>query len=137
MKSIDIYKKYKDDNVSRIVIVKEGIFYKVYSSDALIVWYLFDYKYSNDCVSFGVSSYVKVIDKLQKLGLGYIVVSTDGLLDRCIGDNDVYEHYSFLADKCFKKTEWKDELCKILSDLIDKDLNNYQVIKNFLERIDG
>lgn len=41
---------------------KDGSFYKCFYDDAKILWYIFDYVYLNDSVSFGTKAYSKVFD---------------------------------------------------------------------------
>ena len=38
MKTIDIYKLYKEKYKDTIILIKEGIFYKSYKEDAKILW---------------------------------------------------------------------------------------------------
>ena len=65
MKNIDLYNLYKEKYSNSLIIIKEGIFYKTFHDDAKIIWYLFEYKYIKDIVSFGSASYDKVIDRLN------------------------------------------------------------------------
>ena len=62
----DIYNGYKVNYEKRLVIVKDGIFHTTYGDDAKILWYLFDYKYNGNKISFGKNSHTKVINELNK-----------------------------------------------------------------------
>lgn len=77
---------YKEQYKFSIILVKEGIFYKTYNDDALILWYLFEYKYINNCTSFGLNSYDKVLDKLRHIDLAFLVCSKDNIIEKVNGD---------------------------------------------------
>ena len=89
---------YKEHYNYSIILVKEGIFYKTYSDDALILWYLFEYKYINNCTSFGINSYDKVLDKLRHLDLAFLVCSKDNIIEKTNGDFDNYKLIQILKD---------------------------------------
>ena len=59
MKQIDKYNSYKEKFLNCMVFIKEGSFYKCFYDDAKILWYVFDYVYLNDSVSFGTKSLYK------------------------------------------------------------------------------
>lgn len=71
MKYEQLKQKYKDF----IIIQKQGIFYMVYGNDSYIINYLFDYqiKQYNKTIKVGFSNIDKVIKKLNKLKINYIV----------------------------------------------------------------
>lgn len=130
MKTRDLYDKLKTNNKSKIVIIKEGIFYKSFSDDALILSYIFEYKYINGCTSFGEAPYDKVINRLRGLDIGYLIHTSDDLVFR--GDNDVYDNYRSLALKKYEKEKnylfLKDKIDLFLS----LDSNNYDKLMNFI-----
>ena len=98
-----MYDIYKDNYSKAIVIVKEGIFYKTYSKDTKIMWYLFSYKYSNDNVSFGNNSYDKVILKLKQSNISFIIVDKEKKLLSYFSDELFYDSYFNLSSKSYKK----------------------------------
>ena len=98
-----MYDIYKDNYSKAIVIVKEGIFYKTYSKDAKIMWYLFSYKYSNDNVSFGNNSYDKVILKLKQSNISFVIVDKEKKLLSYFSDELFYDSYFNLSSKSYKK----------------------------------
>lgn len=126
---------YKEQYKHSIILVKEGIFYKTYDDDALILWYLFEYKYINDCTSFGLNSYDKVLDKLRRLDLTFFICSKDGVLEKVNGDFDNYDHYNALAHNSYNKNLNREELNSLINKCLDKDYSNYKKIKKFLEDI--
>ena len=98
-----MYDIYKDNYSKAIVIVKEGIFYKTYSKDTKIMWYLFSYKYSNDNVSFGNNSYDKVILKLKQSNISFVIVDKEKKLLSYFSDELFYDSYFNLSSKSYKK----------------------------------
>ena len=66
MKLIEKSQLFKKQYPNHIIIMQEGIFYKTFYEDALIIWYLFDYKCVKDTVSFGATPYDKVLAKLNR-----------------------------------------------------------------------
>lgn len=131
MKAIEKYENFKKENPNRIVMVKEGSFYKTYQSDAKILWYLFQYKWNNESIAFGTSTGSKVFDKLISLGIGYVTVESDMKLVKIDGDNKVYNLYSELAVINYDKQTRKKELHDMLDMIIEKDIKNYELIKNY------
>lgn len=119
MKTIDKYRAYKEKYNDVIVIIKEGIFYKSFMDDAKMLWYIFDYKYVNDCVSFGNSPYDKVILKLNKLDVGYIVFDNDNIVLSRLGEREAYLSYKCLAINKFSKFIKVDDLVFKLRLLLD------------------
>ena len=65
----EVKQKYED----YIVIQKQGIFYTVYELDAYIISYIFDYQVKINKVGF--PNIDKVVDKLNKLKINYIVIN--------------------------------------------------------------
>ena len=65
----EVKQKYED----YIVIQKQGIFYTVYGLDAYIISYIFDYQVKINKVGF--PNIDKVLDKLNKLKINYIVIN--------------------------------------------------------------
>ncbi len=136
MKSIEIYENYKETNKEKIIIIKEGIFYKTFKEDANILWYVFDYKLSNSCLSFGSNSYQKVIEKLEKLGLGYLVYLNPEEQLVKVGDEEVYQYHCILATKSLEKQLRKEELLTRIDKLLYSDNKYYQIISNFIDKLE-
>ena len=101
MKSIEKYNTYKDKYQKSIVFIREGKFYCTYNDDAILIWNLFDYKWNNDCISFGESACNKVFDYLKNKNVGYVVIKNDDLAIK--GDDRVYELYLEIAKINFNR----------------------------------
>lgn len=82
MNTIQIVKKMKEAHKDSIVLIKIGSFYHVYSRDAYILSYLFDYKLKQlekDYITCGfpINSINKVIECLKEKQVNYIIVKKD------------------------------------------------------------
>ena len=126
---------YKEHYNYSIILVKEGIFYKTYSDDALILWYLFEYKYINNCTSFGINSYDKVLDKLRHIHLDFLVCYKENIIEKTNGDFDNYKHYKALSNNSYSKNLNREELISLINKSLNIDFNNYEKIKRFLQNI--
>ena len=51
------------------------------------------------------------------------------------GNDEVYDLYNKLASYYYDKYKKKEELTRLLDNLLDKDLENYDKIFNFFESI--
>ena len=133
MKLIDKYKTYKDKYENTLVIIKEGIFYKTFEDDAKILWYIFDYKYVNDSVSFGNSPYDKVILKLNKLDISYIILDKDEIVLSHIRDEDAYLSYKSLSIKSYNQLVKTENLIDKLQMLMNNKPECYEKVNSMLD----
>jgi hypothetical protein len=135
MKNSSLYEMYSDKYKERLIIIKEGIFYKCYKDSGRIIWYLFAYKYLNNYVSFGNTSYDKVINELRKLDLGYVIVDKNQELLNVKGDSDIYNSYLMLAEKSYDKYNKKIKIIDKINNILDKEFEKYSVIDSFLDEL--
>lgn len=133
MKLIDKYKTYKDKYENTLVIIKEGIFYKTFEDDAKILWYIFDYKYVNDSVSFGNSPYDKVILKLNKLDISYIILDKDEIVLSHIRDEDAYLSYKSFSIKSYNQLVKTENLINKLQTLMNNKPECYEKVNSMLD----
>lgn len=135
MKAIEKYEYYKEKKPNYLVFIKEGSFYKTFGDDAVIIWHLFKYKWNNHAIAFGASTCSKVLDSLNRLGLSYCMVS-DTDLD-VTNDESVYDLYKELAIKNYSKFKKKEELAKMLEELLDSNINLYDSLLNYFKELKG
>lgn len=135
MRSIDVFKSYKIKYPNMLIIVKEGIFYKSYEKDSVILWYLFDYKINNGVVAFGTTPYDKVISKLRKIELGFVVVDKSGEILKYDADDKVYLTYYDLASKSIEKKKMENDLVEKVKLVFSKSLDNYDKINKYLDSL--
>ena len=135
MKLIDKYNAYKDKYKNALVIIKDGIFYKTFNDDAKIIWYLFDYKYINDTVYFGNIPYDKVILKLNKLDVSYIIVDNDNITLSYLIDEETYLSYKILAQKSYSKMKKNEDLIGKLKLIMTNNPNSYEEINALFDKL--
>ncbi len=135
MKTREKYEYYKNSNPKSIILVKEGSFYKTFGDDAIILWHIFGYKLTNDCISFGSTPYMKVLDKLLHLGLSYGVIKEDELF--VVNNDEVYDLYLRLAMINYEKEKGRIELFNKLEHLLDTNADAYKKIKSFFAQMEG
>ena len=134
MKSIDLYNLYKEKYSNSLIIIKEGIFYKTFYDDAKIIWYLFEYKYIKDIVSFGSASYDKVIDRLKKLDISFIVIEKNNILLEKVFNNENFNLYLKLATSSYEKYQRKQKLINKFMKLLENEEDYYQEVNEFLDK---
>lgn len=133
MKQMDKYNYYKEKFLNCMIFIKDGNFYKCFYDDAKILWYIFDYVYLNDSVSFGAKAYMKVFDELNRLRISYVVIAEEELVNKF--DNDVYNIYLSLAQKSFDFNA-KIKLINVrVKELIDINIDNYNKIIKYLDSL--
>ncbi len=135
MKTYDKYEYYKDKYPNHLVFINEGIFYKTYKDDAIMSWYLFDYSWKNESISFGSAAYNKVLDKLNQLEISYVVVSSNDEKQIINNDKENYDLYLKLATKRYIRFKEKSELYELFNNVIENNPNSYEKIKSFLIEI--
>ena len=88
MRLTDVYKEYKKKYGKYIVMIKCGYFYEIYGDDAYIMSKIFGYKVKcvggMDRVGFPINSYNKVINRLNRIKINYLVVNG---IKSCFKDN--------------------------------------------------
>lgn len=133
MKAIEKYESLKKDNNKCIILIKEGVFYKTFNEDAIILWHIMNYRLTNDSLSFSLNVSNKVFDELLKKEISYIIMGDDIL--KVLGNDEVYDLYNKLASYYYDEYKKKEKLINLLNNLLDKDLENYDKIFNFFESI--
>lgn len=133
MKIIEKYKLYKKQYPKQLVLIKDGIFYKTFYDDALIILYLFDYKYINNSISFGITPYEKVLSKLYKLDIGYVVFNQVNEILNVKLDEENYLSYISLSKKNYQKIIKNKGINKKLDKILKQSSNNYILVNNFLD----
>lgn len=132
MKTIDIYKLYKEKYKDTIILIKEGIFYKSYKEDAKILWQLLEYKYINESLGFSNNSYDKVVNKLIKLNISFIIIDKNDIIINSYKENNIYDLYSKLSEESYLLEEEKNKLINKLKKVLEKNVNSYSEIEEFL-----
>lgn len=132
MSSINKYEHYKKEYENYIVLIKEGVFYKTFDKDALILWSILNYKLNNNSLSFSLSVSSKVFDALHLKDIGYVIISDDIL--KVSGNAEVYSLHEKLALHYYDKYTKKNELSAMLDKILDDD-SNYEKVCNFFSEL--
>lgn len=135
MKAIEKYKYHKEKKPKNVIFIKEGNFYKTFLEDAILVWHLFGYKWNNDSIAFGITPSSKVFDELRKKGIGYGVIKDNEVY--VDNDGEVYDLYCKIANKNFDKYKKSEELHRMLDDILNKDINSYEIILESFKNLEG
>ena len=136
MKLEELHSKYKTEYSDKIILIKSGNFYRTYGDNALILWYLFGYKYSNNLVGFPLSNFYLVVGRLNKIGIGVIVVNG---INTCTNYEfiNVNTYNKYLEDALDKKLV--DNKIKEVSDKVKlkirENTNNYDLIMSFIDTL--
>ena len=133
MKSIEKYDYYKNNNKNVIIFIKEGVFYKTYNNDAIIMWNLFKYKINNNNLSFSINTKDKVFNYLNELNIGYLIIGNDNIYVK--GNDEVYNLYNKLSNIYNDKYNKISKLNELVDNLLNKEINNYEIILKFLNKL--
>lgn len=133
MKTKEKYDGLKKEK--KLTFIKEGIFYKTFDRDAIIMWYLFDYKINNNILAFGTNSYDKVIKKLNKLDIGYSIFINDKEIINIERDNESLNLYEKLSKIAYEKEIKKEKIYKKLNKVLESSFDNYDKVDIFLNKL--
>ena len=130
----DKYFNIKNDNKLSIILIKKGAFYVTYDEDALIMWYLFDYKIINSKIGFPVFCIQKIVELLNNNNLNVLVLNGNDITKYEVVNN----MYSLLLGLSHDKKEvelYINELNESVRLLVENNSENYTKIKDFLINI--
>lgn len=130
----EIYNKYKYDFSDYILLIKSGNFYICLKNDAIVINNIFDYKIIETKnyikTGFPLTSLPKVIDKLRKLNVNYLLVEKEIIKKEKYKKNNYNKYlkandYSILNNRINK-----------ISEILKNNINNSN-IKEILELIEN
>ena len=133
MKLTEYGKMIKRNNKDKIVLVKYGNFYRCIDNDALIMFYLFNYKITDNYkIGFPISIINNVLLKLKNVCISVILVNgIDNIIDYEIIDNkyncfldESKKHYNYISGVNF--------ISELVKESLSKDMNNIEKIKEFI-----
>lgn len=136
MRLKEFYSKVKDNNEEVVVFIKYGNFYRCFNNDAYIVSYLFDYKLSEkNSTGFPIKSIDKVISILRNNNISCIVINDINNVINYICINNKYNSFLDLSKKNYTLNETLFSINKEVKELLTKNINNYNIIINFIRNI--
>ena len=132
----DFYNDVKLGNEEMIVFVKYGNFYRCFNNDAVIINYLFNYKLSEkNSTGFPIKSIDKVISILRNNNISCIVINDINNVINYICINNKYNSFLDLSKKNYTLNEALFSINKEVKELLIKNINNYNIIINFIRNI--
>ena len=132
----DFYNDVKLGNEEMIVFVKYGNFYRCFNNDAVIINYLFNYKLSEkNSTGFPIKSIDKVISILRNNNISCIVINDINNVINYICINNKYNSFLDLSKKNYTLNEALFSINKEVKELLTKNINNYNIIINFIRSI--
>ena len=132
----DFYNDVKLGNEEMIVFVKYGNFYRCFNNDAVIINYLFNYKLSEkNSTGFPIKSIDKVLSILKNNNISCIVINDINNVINYICINNKYNSFLDLSKKNYTLNETLFSINKEVKELLTKNINNYNIIINFMRSI--
>ena len=132
----DFYNDVKLGNEEMIVFVKYGNFYRCFNNDAVIINYLFNYKLSEkNSTGFPIKSIDKVLSILKNNNISCIVINDINNVINYICINNKYNSFLDLSKKNYTLNEALFSINKEVKELLTKNINNYNIIINFIRSI--
>ena len=101
MNKESLYKLAKIQNDDKVVVVKNGTFYKAYEDDAILIWSLFGYRVIEGRTSFPLSVFGNIVSKLSRLGISVVVINTESDINNytATGENTYITHMKEAKEK--------------------------------------
>ncbi len=124
-------KSLKLEFSNTVILMKVGIFYHAYNSDAGVLSYIMNYKFIKDSCGFAQNSLEKVISELSKCKVNIYV---DGMFFN-FGDN--YNLYLDLFKQKVNSDKLIDDICNDVRNIITNDIDSYYFVKEFLKEYYG
>ena len=132
---LELYNSLKNKYNNYLVIIKNKKFYKTYDVDAKIIWYIFKYNIKYNKVTFTYSAYDKVVNKLKKLNICFIILTKDREILENRSDDRIYLEFCNEAENKYNEYEKEEELINKVKNLIKENPNNYSLIKEYLDKL--
>ena len=136
MRLKEFYSNVKDNNEEVVVFIKYGNFYRCYYNDAYIVSYLFDYKLSDKkSTGFPICNIDKVLSILKNNNISCIVINDINNVINYICINNKYNSFLELSKTNYTLNEALFSINKEAKELLIENINNYNIIINFIRNI--
>lgn len=111
------YLELKENNIDKIVIIKNGEFYYTYDKDAYIINYFFKYKIissNSEYMCFPNKSLNNIIKFLNNKCIGYLIFDRI-ILDISFGDSEIYNNTLLDYYDNKNKKDLIDKICCLLN----------------------
>ena len=136
MSAKELYNSLKKEYENYLVIIKDKQYCKTYGNDAKIMWYVFNYKYVNNMVTFGNNAFDKVVNKLKKLNINFIIISkVEELLSYYNNDSNYLSYYK-LSQESYVIIKKENILIDRLKSIYEKNPRYYNKIYSFFKELE-
>lgn len=136
MNKESLYKLAKIQNDDKIVLIKNGTFYKSYENDAILIWSLFGYRVIEGRTSFPISVFGSIISKITRLGMSVVVINTEEDINNytSTGEN-TYETNMKEALEKYETDGKVNEIKLLVEDKIKTSFINYDKLIEFINTL--
>ena len=130
------YKKRKENQQEKIILLQSGSFYVTFFQDAEILSYLFSYKDHDDKVGFPTKNLEKVLFELRSKKLNYVIIRQNK--KDIIYDEEEESDYFTLLKVASSYSEESLKIGNLLEEIqyiLQVNPRYYQKIKDFIDEL--
>lgn len=130
------YKKRKENQQEKIILLQSGSFYVTFFQDAEILSYLFSYKIHDDKVGFPIKNLEKVLFELRSKKLNYVIIRQNK--KDIIYDEEEESDYFTLLKVASSYSEESLKIGNLLEEIqyiLQVNPRYYQKIKDFIDEL--
>ncbi len=130
------YKKRKENQQEKIILLQSGSFYVTFFQDAEILSYLFSYKVHDDKVGFPTKNLEKVLFELRSKKLNYVIIRQNK--KDIIYDEEEESDYFTLLKVASSYSEESLKIGNLLEEIqyiLQVNPRYYQKIKDFIDEL--
>lgn len=129
------YKKRKENQQEKIILLQSGSFYVTFFQDAEILSYLFSYKVHDDKVGFPIKNLEKVLFELRSKKLNYVIIRQNK--KDIIYDEEESNYFTLLkvASSYSEESLKIGNLLEEIQYILQVNPMYYQKIKDFIDEL--
>ena len=130
------YKKRKENQQEKIILLQSGSFYVTFFQDAEILSYLFSYKVHDDKLGFPTKNLEKVLFELRSKKLNYVIIRQNK--KDIIYDEEEESDYFTLLKVASSYSEESLKIGNLLEEIqyiLQVNPRYYQKIKDFIDEL--
>lgn len=130
------YKKRKENQQEKIILLQSGSFYVTFFQDAEILSYLFSYKVHDDKVGFPTKNLEKVLFELRSKKLNYVIIRQNKK-DIIYDEEEESDYFTLLkvASSYSEESLKIGNLLKEIQYILQVNPRYYQKIKDFIDEL--
>lgn len=129
----DKYDRVKKNHKDEVVLIRVGSFYVTFSIDAMVLNYIFSYQINEGKLGFPRASLDKVCSSLRERSISFYIFEEEG--KNYYSRDNLYSAMSVIAEKNYNIKCRNEELLNKVKSSIEKNPDNYDKIKEFIDGI--